>query len=260
MLEEELVPALLKHFDLEPPRIFRAKLLGHPESWAEARIQALGIDFSRVDYGICAKPGELTLKFIARESRHHEEIDVAREKLEAEFPDDLEVLPPTLSADAAETAVVNVIHELFIASGKTIATAESCTGGWIAKRLTDSPGSSAYLIGSVVAYQNRIKESLLGVDSAALEEHGAVSEIVCRQMALGALRAFHSDFVLSVTGIAGPGGGSEEKPVGTVWIGLASREQGGDTVEGAETVEAVRYEFRGDRDMIRRQTILRALD
>ena len=102
-------------------------------------------------------------------------------------------------------------------AGRRLATAESCTAGLLAARLTDRPGSSEYVVGGVVAYANDAKSALLEVDPALIEEHGAVSEQVAEAMARGALRRFDADTAVSVTGIAGPGGGSDEKPVGTVW-------------------------------------------
>ena len=104
----------------------------------------------------------------------------------------------------------------------TLATAESCTGGLISCRVTDVPGSSAVFTHGFVTYANEAKMELLGVPSADLENHGAVSEVVAVQMAEGALKASGADIAVSVTGIAGPDGGSPEKPVGTAWIGLAA--------------------------------------
>jgi nicotinamide-nucleotide amidase len=101
-------------------------------------------------------------------------------------------------------------------AGRTIATAESCTAGMIAARLTDRPGSSDYVAGGVVSYSNQAKTDLLGVDPALLEAHGAVSEPVAEAMASGALKRFGADTAVATTGIAGPGGGTAEKPVGTV--------------------------------------------
>ena len=101
-------------------------------------------------------------------------------------------------------------------AGRTIATAESCTAGMIAARLTDRPGSSDYVAGGVVSYSNQAKVDLLGVDPALIEAHGAVSEPVAEAMAAGALKRFDADTAVATTGIAGPGGGTAEKPVGTV--------------------------------------------
>jgi nicotinamide-nucleotide amidase len=105
----------------------------------------------------------------------------------------------------------------------TLATAESCTGGLISHRITNVPGSSAVFTHGFITYANEAKTGLLGVSAADIAEHGAVSETVARQMAEGALRVSGGDIAVSVTGIAGPGGGSEEKPVGTAWVGLARK-------------------------------------
>lgn len=121
--------------------------------------------------------------------------------------------------------------------GLTVATAESCTGGNIAHRITMIPGASDFYPGSVVSYSNEVKMNLLGVDAAVLEAYGAVSEPVARQMADGARRALGADCAVATSGIAGPSGGSPEKPVGTVCMAFA-------TPEGTDTVT---FHFPGDR-------------
>lgn len=114
-----------------------------------------------------------------------------------------------------------VLGQLFRAQGLTVGTAESCTGGLIAHRLTNVSGSSAYMIGSIIAYANEIKTNALGVAAEAIREHGAVSEVVVKQMADGLRKRFNTDIGLATSGIMGPTGGSLEKPVGTVWLGYA---------------------------------------
>ncbi len=104
--------------------------------------------------------------------------------------------------------------------GRRVATAESCTAGLVAARLTDQPGSSAYVIGGVVSYANEAKINLLGVDVALIAQYGAVSQEVAEAMAAGALRRFNADTAIAITGIAGPGGGTKDKPVGTVWFSV----------------------------------------
>ena len=111
-------------------------------------------------------------------------------------------------------------------TGRRIATAESCTGGLVAARLTDRPGSSAYVAGGAVTYSNEAKTELLGVDAALIETHGAVSEPVAEAMAAGALRRFEADTAVAITGIAGPEGGTEDKPVGTVCFTVALADGG----------------------------------
>jgi len=131
-----------------------------------------------------------------------------------------------------------------------LAVAESCTGGLLSGRLTAIPGSSRVFLGGVVAYDNEVKLGLLGVSADTIAAHGAVSEEVVRQMASGVARTFGADVALAVTGIAGPDGGSADKPVGTVWIG---------SLWGGQA-RAFRYVFPGERDLVRRRAAQAALD
>ena len=131
-----------------------------------------------------------------------------------------------------------------------LASAESCTGGWIAKQCTDRAGSSAWFERGYVTYSNRAKSDALGVSAATLEAHGAVSEAVAREMAEGARQAARVDAALSVTGIAGPDGGMPGKPVGTVWFAW--------TCEGRSTVTELQH-FTGDRRSVRWQSVVHAL-
>lgn len=134
--------------------------------------------------------------------------------------------------------------------GVTIATAESCTGGLIGAAITATPGSSSVFFGGIIAYHNAVKVSQLAVTQTALNEHGAVSKTVAKQMAKGARDRLGVDIAVSVTGVAGPGGGSAEKPVGTVWIGLAT----------ADKVSAELYHFPNmSRNKVRDYTCLAAL-
>ncbi|MGE3799682.1 MAG: CinA family nicotinamide mononucleotide deamidase-related protein [Candidatus Kapaibacterium sp.] len=133
--------------------------------------------------------------------------------------------------------------------GETITTAESCTGGLIAGALTEIPGSSAYYPGGIVSYANEVKSSTLHVNPATIEQFGAVSEETAREMATGIRLAIPADYGVAVTGIAGPGGGTAEKPVGTVWIAVAS----------STGVEARLHSFRGERDVIRNYAVNAAL-
>jgi nicotinamide-nucleotide amidase len=133
------------------------------------------------------------------------------------------------------------------------ATAESCTGGWIAKALTDIAGSSAWFTEGFVTYSNESKIRLLGVPRAVLRRHGSVSEATVRAMAAGALRRSNAQVAVAVTGIAGPGGAVPGKPVGTVWLGWASRRRG--TIRVATALRR----FRGDRETVRRKTVRAAL-
>ena len=137
---------------------------------------------------------------------------------------------------------------------KAVATAESCTGGWIAKALTDVPGSSGCFGYGIVSYSNGAKESILGVTKRTLAEHGAVSEPVVREMAEGALKLSGADISVAVSGVAGPDGGSDEKPVGTVWFAWSIRDFSGFTTD----TELQRFE--GNRESIRLQTVVHGLE
>ena len=134
--------------------------------------------------------------------------------------------------------------------GRTLSLAESCTGGLVSSLLTDIPGSSAYFLGTVIPYADRSKETLLGVGEETLRNHGAVSEETAREMARGARDRFGSDLAASITGIAGPDGGTPEKPVGTVFFAVVDR-------GGRE--EAKRRFFGGDRAMVRRTSAMFSL-
>lgn len=179
----------------------------------------------------------------------------------------------------SDTDRIGRLSELLTRAGYSMATAESCTGGMIAVMCTDAAGSSDWFRGGVVSYANEVKESVLGVSPAVLETHGAVSGEVVRHMAAGALRVCGAQAAVAVSGIAGPGGGTPEKPVGTVWIGIAVEENFGacafdpgrldedfpgclrvTAAERAFIVYAVRHSFSGDRAAIRKQAAVQALD
>ena len=148
-------------------------------------------------------------------------------------------------SDALEVRLFRRLEEL----KTTLATAESCTGGLIAHRITNVPGVSAWYVGGVVAYSDKLKKALLGVGEGVLAAHGAVSEPVARQMAEGAQSRFGADVAVAVTGIAGPGGGTAEKPVGLVYL----------AVSGASGTVVCREFFEGNRQQIKAKTAEKAL-
>ena len=138
-------------------------------------------------------------------------------------------------------------------AGKAVATAESCTGGWIAKSITDIAGSSAVFGYGIVSYSNGAKESLLGVKNKTLDDHGAVSEPVVEEMANGLLHLSGADIAVAVSGIAGPDGGTDDKPVGTVWFAWAVRDGAG------ALIDTSCQQFSGDRELVRELTVAHAL-
>ena len=148
------------------------------------------------------------------------------------------------------TQLISQLIEVLCEGDLKVCTAESCTGGLIAKSFTDFSGSSRWFERGFVTYSNESKTEMLGVSASVINEYGAVSEPVATAMAVGALRHSHADYAIAVTGVAGPDGGSDEKPVGTVWIGLASKDQ----------TQAHKYLFEGDREMVRLLTMQTAID
>ena len=164
---------------------------------------------------------------------------------------------PRRGSARSESAGPRAVLERLRARGLSLAVAESCTGGLLGGRLTAVPGSSDVFAGGVIAYADRVKSALLGVPRALLTRHGAVSREVARVMAEGIRRRLGVSCALAVTGVAGPGGGTRAKPVGLVWIAAAAprvRARG-----EAEQVVVRRFDFRGDRDAVRRQSVDAAL-
>jgi len=157
---------------------------------------------------------------------------------------------PRLPTDADLGALAQHLAEVLVAKRLVVSTAESCTGGWIAKTLTDISGSSAWFDCGMVAYSYEAKQAMLGVRPQTLEKEGAVSRETALEMVSGALAHSAASLAVAVTGIAGPGGGTEDKPVGTVWIGWKRR-------GGYPSAEV--FHFDGDRESVRRQTIAAAL-
>jgi nicotinamide-nucleotide amidase len=149
----------------------------------------------------------------------------------------LKALLPDITVADQDIPMAQVVGELLAAKGKTVGTAESCTGGFISHSMTLVPGSSAWYKGSVVSYANEIKTRVLGVKPATLAAHGAVSEEVVIEMVHGALAYLHTDYVIAVSGIMGPDGGTPEKPVGTVWVAVGN----------AQEVVAKKFQLRYDR-------------
>lgn len=149
------------------------------------------------------------------------------------------------------TAGARRLADIAIRLGLRVATAESCTGGLLAKIITDLPGASAHYAGGVVAYANDVKVKHLGVDPESLEAHGAVSREVALEMAAGARRRFRADVAMAVTGIAGPEGGAPGKPVGTVWLAVA--------LPGGTAQARVKH-FAGDRATVRDASVAAVLE
>jgi nicotinamide-nucleotide amidase len=221
MMQREVLPILCEHLggDLRPvfTRVLRMADIG--ESTLVAEIDDLISGQTDPTIAPYAKPGEVTLRLATKAARE----DEARRRLdamEAELRERVGRYIYGVNDETMEVAVGIALRE----RGATIAVAESCTGGLVASRITDVSGSSDYMLGGVVAYANEIKQRVLGVPAEVLAEHGAVSEETALAMAVGVRDLMGADYGLATTGIAGPTGGTEEKPVGTVFVAIADAE------------------------------------
>jgi nicotinamide-nucleotide amidase len=192
-------------------RFYKIAVMG--ESVIEEKIGKKILAIPGVELGYCARPGEVDVRIIGERAA----LDQADKIVRAELSD--------VIFTAGDQTLEQVLVELLTRRKETIATAESCTGGLLANRITNVPGSSAVLLAGYVCYANEAKIDILGVDPKLIEQHGAVSEQVARAMAEGARERARSTYALSTTGIAGPDGGSKEKPVGTVYVALANEAQ-----------------------------------
>jgi nicotinamide-nucleotide amidase len=208
MFKESVLPLLPRGASSEC-RIY--KVAGLPESTVEQKVAPLLADIAGLELGYCARPGEVEVRVI---SSLPESISNADRRIRGALGEDIF----GTGTDRMEEVVIKLLTD----AGKSVATAESCTGGFIAHRLTNVSGSSAVFLNGWVTYSNAAKQRDLGVGDAVLKEHGAVSGQVARAMADGARVRSGADYALSATGIAGPTGGTPEKPVGLVFIGLAT--------------------------------------
>jgi nicotinamide-nucleotide amidase len=194
-----------------PPRFERRfyKIAYMGESLIEEAIGKRILAIPGVELGYCARPGEVDVRIIGE----HAGLDQADQIVRAELGDSIF----TTSDETLEEVLVKMLTK----KKQTLATAESCTGGLLANRITNVPGASAVLLAGYIAYSNEAKIDILGVDPKLIEKHGAVSEEVARSLADGARKRARSTYALATTGVAGPSGGSEEKPVGAVYVALA---------------------------------------
>lgn len=197
----------------EVPRFLTFRTAGVKESELAARIEPLVGEKSRIRLSFLPGNGMVDL-YVTAEAGSEQELNRLSERIKHALFKDLYA--------EEEISLQEVVGRGLAKSGGSLAVAESCTGGWLAKLISDVPGSSEYFLGGVVAYDNRIKQTRLLVPEELLAAHGAVSREVAQAMARGVRHAMGSDWAISITGIAGPGGGSREKPVGLVYVGLAS--------------------------------------
>lgn len=193
--------------------------IGVGESRVEDAIRPhlIELEARGLEIGYCARTGEVDVRLTAVGPGAAELVDEAAQRVRS-------LLAKHVFSEDRRT-LEEVVLGLLRARNEKVVTAESCTGGYVAHCLTNVPGASEVFLGGMVTYSNELKQALLGVRAETLATHGAVSEATAREMAVGALARHEADYAIAITGIAGPGGGSEEKPVGTVFIALADREQ-----------------------------------
>ena len=218
MMTKHVIPILLSHY--KPSAIFHKTIItqGVGESFLSDMIEEFELALPKyIKLAYLPAPNMLRLRLSARGENQKsikQELDTQVNKLMPLIEDYF------IGFDEGDLSLL--LAKLLLEKGKTLATAESCTGGNIAHCITINAGSSNYFKGSVVAYSNETKINVLGVDEKAIKTNGAVSEQVAKQMAIGALKKMKTDYAIATTGIAGPTGGSEEKPIGTVWIAIAN--------------------------------------
>jgi nicotinamide-nucleotide amidase len=212
MFREEVAPRIVALAGLaKPPGMLELRIAGVGESDLQQEIDAKLAEIPDLEVGYCARVGEVDLRLIGDETA----IAAGRKVAEASFA-------KQIFSDDGSSLEATVVR-LLTRQGWRLATAESCTGGLVSNRVTDVPGSSAVFTHGFITYANEAKRDVLGVPQALLDEHGAVSEPVAIAMADGALRVSGADIAVAVTGIAGPDGGTPDKPVGTVWIAWAAK-------------------------------------
>jgi len=237
MFEEHALPLIRKHAGQSAPlaiRILRIACLG--ESAIAERIGDLVKDLQGVELGYCARPAEVDVRILARSKSAEEggEVKAIADEAVWRFRSALGI---SIYGEG-ETRLEEVVVRLLTEKRQTLAVAESCTGGFLSSRITNVGGSSAVFINGLITYANEAKNRLLGVSNEMLQQHGAVSEPVARQMAQAVRLTSKTDYGIGITGIAGPTGGTPEKPVGTTFIALASAD-GGDVTQ---------HTFRFDRE------------
>jgi nicotinamide-nucleotide amidase len=215
-------------------------IAGLGESLVEEAIGERLLGISGLELGYCARPGEVELRIIGEPAVLAQADAIITEGLGASI----------FSSDGR--SLEEVVVELLTARKQTLAVAESCTGGFLAHRITNVPGASAVFLAGYVTYANAAKEEMLGVDPRLIAADGAVSEGVAKAMAEGARRRANATFALATTGVAGPGGGTEEKPVGTVFVALATANSAGTQVRS--------FRFPDDRPTFKELTTQVALE
>lgn len=222
MCEHELLHKFANHFKTDVIVNKMVMTQGIGESFLAEKIANWETKLRDDGFGLAYLPNPGIVKLrISKSGKNRMEIE---KQIETRI-EELKTIIPNYIYALEEQSIDATIHKLFSENGHTLSTAESCTGGYISHLITGNPGSSKYFKGSIIAYSNSIKEKVLEVPASLIEQHGAVSQEVVEAMAKGARKALGTDYSIATSGIAGPDGGTEEKPVGTVWIAVASPEK-----------------------------------
>ncbi|HEC44342.1 MAG TPA: competence/damage-inducible protein A [Bacteroides sp.] len=219
MMSDYILPMLAEEFDL-PAIVHKTMLIqGVPESHLAKLLEEYEDSIpTGVKLAYLPSPGRVRLRLTSSGKDRRAVEDLVNQEMQRLIP----FIPQGKLYGYGEEELEKLVGQLLKDNNATLALAESCTGGTIASLITSVPGSSEYFIGGVVAYSNEIKQEVLGVDSKSIEKHGAVSREVVEQMAEGVRKRFGADYSIATSGIAGPDGGTDKKPVGTTWIAVAS--------------------------------------
>lgn len=242
MFEDQVLPELRKRFGKPVFCRKHFRMTGIPESTLDQAAAPLYQGYPEIQTTVLSRPGDIELIFTGRDENCAHRLDALGEEIRARLGDYIyseEGIP-----------LEEEVGRLLTVRRLTLCTAESCTGGLLSKRMTDIPGSSAYFVGGIVCYSNESKITQVGVPRDIIERHGAVSPATAAALAAVVKIRFAAGTALSVTGIAGPGGGTADKPVGLVYIGAVA----------GERREVKKYRFFGDREMVRYQSTQAALD
>jgi nicotinamide-nucleotide amidase len=246
MFEEQTIPYLKERFKInEVIKSLILRTTGLPESKVAEKIKDIMKKSKNPQVSLLSHENIVDIRLVAKAGDKK-----TVENLNARVEKRIEKRLGNYIFGTGRQTLEEVIGYLLYMRKRTIAVAESCTGGLISHRLTNVPGSSDYFLGSVVAYNNRMKRERLGVKKTTLEKYGAVSEEVAGEMAKGVKKVARSDLGLGITGIAGPTGATEEKPIGLVYIALAHKDK----------VETKEFKFRGEREIIKAKAANAALD
>ncbi len=238
MMDHFVLDRLRRRCNLAVPFGITMNFAGIPESVIDQRLRKFDFSAQGINFAILASLRRVQVLLSGTDRR---EVERMSDRVKAEFPEGF--------YGDGDRFLEEIVLEQLIAGGKTVAVAESCTGGFLGKTLTDIPGSSKAFLGGLIVYQNDAKMRFLGVRKDILREKGAVSPEVADEMAGGVISAFHSDFGVGITGVAGPKG-SEQKPVGLVYIAVADN----------SSSRVQEFRFSGTREMVRLQSVTAALN